>query len=149
LHRDLIGFEPIFSSLEYAGEIGAPGRTRTDTLPGLSRLSLLWNTGAKRSAILMCAGLFPIPTGCVAFYALAELEWLSEEDSHRHRQIQSLPSYLLDDPAIRWFDSAGIAPATCALGVRCSLVCRAMSRGKWHLPNDFHAHLPRSKRGAL
>lgn len=26
----------------------------------------------------------------------------------------------LDDPAIGWVDSTGIAPATCALGVRCS-----------------------------
>lgn len=47
LARDWIGFEPIFSALEYAGESGAPGRIRTDTLPGLSRFSLRWNTGAK------------------------------------------------------------------------------------------------------
>ncbi len=40
-HRDLIGFEPIFSALEYAGEISAREEIRTLTERFLGSLSLL------------------------------------------------------------------------------------------------------------
>jgi hypothetical protein len=91
-HRDWIGFEPIFSALEYAGESGAPGRIRTDTLPGLSRFSLRWNTGAKDPP----SGRAPDYSryhGMGRFPRFGGIKWLPEEGSHRHRQIQSLSSY--------------------------------------------------------
>ena len=91
-HRDWIGFEPIFSALEYAGESGAPGRIRTDTLPGLSRFSLRWNTGAKDPP----SGRAPDYSryhGMRRFLRFGGIKWLPEEGSHRHRQIQSLSSY--------------------------------------------------------
>jgi hypothetical protein len=47
----------------------------------------------------------------------------------------------LDDPAIGWVDSAGIAPATCALGVRCSGLLSYES-GKVAPPERFSRSSP-------
>ena len=84
-HRDWIGFEPIFSALEYAGESGAPCRIRTDILPGLSRFSLRWNTGAKDPP----SGRAPDYSQCHGmrrFLRFGGIKWLPEEGSHRRAQ---------------------------------------------------------------
>ena len=49
LHLHWSAFEADVSALDYTGmKVNAPGRTRTDTEPGLSRLPLLnWATRAK------------------------------------------------------------------------------------------------------
>ncbi len=57
LHLHWSVFEADVSALDYAGLTRAPGRIRTDTWPGLSRLPLLrWATGAK---MVPAAGLAP------------------------------------------------------------------------------------------
>jgi hypothetical protein len=118
LHRDCIGFEPIFSALEYVGE-GAPGRICTDTLPGLGRSSLRWNTGAKEPPFRLALNLLCLPNRRIAINALAAKVGYRTWTRTKISQIQSLWSYF-GRSGNKLVDSAGIAPATCALGVRCS-----------------------------
>ena len=64
-HRDWIGFEPIFSALEYAGESGAPGTVRLALIPqGF--------TGR----------------GCYLHYV--PTNWLPQKDSHLHLRSSEL-----------------------------------------------------------
>lgn len=129
-----LGLFPLL--LGYAGEIGAPGSGCNCTESGLSRVSLLLEYGSNGAITRTCAELFPIPTGCVAIYALTA--WLPHIALLDDFTVQSRTCYWLHHRAINGRPGrilAGNLRLRSALLVKSS--CRPMN---WYPRQELHPH---------